>query len=90
MIAPTGQTVTHDGSSPRSMRCAQKWHFSTAPRSLFMYSASYGHACMHARQPMQASRSTSTIPSGRFSRAFTGQIVTQGASVQWLQRWTRK
>ena len=29
------------------------------------------------------------MPSGRFSSALTGQIVTQGASEQWLQRWTR-
>src|SRR3989304_6148113 len=52
--------------------------------------ASYGHACMHARHPMHASRSTSTMPSSRFLRALTGQIVTHGASVQWLHRWTRK
>ena len=30
------------------------------------------------------------MPSGRFSSALTGQIVTHGASVQWLQRSTRK
>ena len=45
---------------------------------------------MQARHPMHASRSTSTMPSGRFSNALTGQIVTQGASVQWLHRCTRK
>src|SRR5262245_14867006 len=45
---------------------------------------------MHARQPMQASRSRSTMPSARFSSAFTGQIVTHGAFEQWLQRNTAK
>ena len=45
---------------------------------------------MHALQPMHASWSRSTMPSLRFSRAETGQIVTQGASVHWLQRKTAK
>ena len=43
---------------------------------------------MQALQPMQAFGSTSTIPSGRFSSARTGQIVMHGASVHWLQRRT--
>ena len=30
----------------------------------------------------------STMPSSRFSSAFVGQIVTQGALVHWLQRRT--
>ena len=30
------------------------------------------------------------MPSLRFSSALTGQIVTQGALVQWLQRRTAK
>src|SRR5688572_11282388 len=41
---------------------------------------------MHARQPMHAPRSMSTMPSGRFSSALTGQMVTHGALLQWLQR----
>src|SRR5262245_52846960 len=45
---------------------------------------------MQARQPMQTSRSTSTIPSFLLSRAVTGQIVAHGAFVQWLQRSTAK
>ena len=45
---------------------------------------------MHARHPMHASRSMSTMPSGRLSSAVTGQIVTHGAFVQWLQRSTVK
>src|SRR3954465_7209110 len=45
---------------------------------------------MQARHPMHASRSTSTIPSARFSSAFTGQILTHGAFVQWLHRSTAK
>jgi hypothetical protein len=53
-----------------------------------MYSASYGQPCTQLLQPMQAAGSTSTIPSLRFTRALTGQIVTQGASVHWLHRST--
>src|SRR5690606_41238695 len=45
---------------------------------------------MHALHPMHASLSRSTIPSGRFSSARTGQIVTHGAFVHWLQRSTAK
>src|SRR5438876_370707 len=45
---------------------------------------------MQALQPMQTSRSRSTMPSFRLSSAVTGQIVTQGAFVQWLQRSTAK
>src|SRR5436190_16723863 len=45
---------------------------------------------MHARQPIHASRSRSTMPSLRFDSALTGQIVTHGAFVQWLQRSTAK
>ncbi|SUZ95819.1 uncharacterized protein METZ01_LOCUS48673 [marine metagenome] len=37
---------------------------------------------------MQRASSKSTMPSGRVNRAVVGQIVTQGASSQWLQRWT--
>ena len=39
---------------------------------------------------MQRLASKSTMPSGRFTSARVGQIVTQGASVQWLQRSTVK
>src|SRR6185503_5513325 len=45
---------------------------------------------MHARQPMQRSRSRSTIASLRLCSALTGQISTQGAASQWLQRSTVK
>src|SRR5579875_3230128 len=50
--------------------------------------ASYGHACMQLLQPMHRSASKSTMPSSRLKSALVGQIVTQGASVQWLQRRT--
>jgi pectin methylesterase-like acyl-CoA thioesterase len=45
---------------------------------------------MQALQPMQTSLSRSTMPSGRLCRAVTGQIVTHGAAVHWLQRSTAK
>src|SRR5262245_4366873 len=45
---------------------------------------------MHALQPMQTSLSRSTMPSARLCRATTGQIVTHGALVHWLQRSTAK
>src|SRR5688572_16740575 len=45
---------------------------------------------MQALQPMHTRGSTSTIPSARFESAVTGQIVTQGAFVHWLQRKTAK
>ncbi len=45
---------------------------------------------MQALQPMQRRRSKSTIPSGRRKSAVVGQISTQGASSQWLQRVTVK
>ena len=50
--------------------------------------ASYGHAAMHALQPMQAALSKSTMPSGRTYMAAVGQAATHGASVHWLQRVT--
>ena len=43
---------------------------------------------MQLLQPMQRSRSKSTMPSSRLYSALVGQILTQGASVQWLQRMT--
>src|SRR6185436_1371529 len=52
--------------------------------------ASYGQACMHARQPMQMSLSRSTIASLRLWSALTGQMSTHGAASQWLQRSTVK
>ena len=45
---------------------------------------------MHDLQPMQRSPLKSTMPSGRLYSATVGQIVTHGASVQWLQRSTVK
>ena len=45
---------------------------------------------MQLLQPMQRSRSKSTMPSSRLYSAFVGQIATHGASVQWLQRITPK
>src|SRR5690349_6446998 len=45
---------------------------------------------MQLLQPMQRSRSKSTMPSARVNSARVGQIVTHGASVQWLQRSTPK
>jgi len=50
--------------------------------------ASYGQACMHDLQPMQFDVLKSTMPSLRLNRADVGQIVTQGASAQWLHRMT--
>jgi hypothetical protein len=52
--------------------------------------ASYGHAAIHALQPMQACLSKSTIPSSRRYIADVGQAVTHGASSHWLQRVTWK
>ncbi len=45
---------------------------------------------MQALQPMQRPPSKSTIPSRRRKSAVVGQISTQGASWQWLQRVTWK
>ncbi len=39
---------------------------------------------------MQMLVSKSTMPSARLYNADVGQIVTHGASVQWLQRITEK
>ena len=80
-IASVGQTTTHAGSSPTSIRCAQKLHFSAEWSSGLMKIASYGQAAMHALQPMQIGLSKSTMPSGRRYIAAVGQAVTHGASV---------
>jgi hypothetical protein len=40
MIAPVGQTTSHDGCSPTSTRCAQKLHFAAVCEFGSMYSAS--------------------------------------------------
>src|SRR5262249_37293358 len=88
--ASVGQTTTHAGSRPMSMRWAQKLHFSAALSSGLMKMASYGQAAMHALQPMQMALSKSTIPSGRRYMAAVGQAVTQGQSSHWLQRVTWK
>ena len=53
-----------------------------------MKMASYGHAAMHALQPMQIDLSKSTIPSGRRCIAAVGHAATHGASSHWLQRVT--
>jgi len=45
---------------------------------------------MQDLQPIQRFLSKSTMPSSRKNKASTGQISTQGASVQWLQRITEK
>ena len=45
---------------------------------------------MHDLQPMHRSPSKSTMPSGRRYSATVGQMVTQGALSQWLQRSTEK
>src|ERR671923_3059404 len=50
--------------------------------------ASYGHAAIHALQPMQIDLSKSTMPSGRRNIAPVGQAVTHGASSHMLQRVT--
>ena len=50
--------------------------------------ASYGHAAMHALQPMQMDFAKSTIPSARLYIALVGHAVTHGASAHWLQRVT--
>src|SRR4051812_38271981 len=89
-IAFVGHTTSHAGCIPSSTRCAQKLHLAAVCELGSMCSASYGHAFMHALQPMQRSESKSTIPSSRLYSAFTGQISTHGASVHWLQRITVK
>ena len=43
---------------------------------------------MQALQPMHASLSKSTIPSGRRNMADVGQAVVHGATSHWLQRVT--
>ena len=73
-----------------SSRCAQKLHFSAEWSSGLMKIASYGHAAMHALQPMQMDLSKSTIPSGRLCMAAVGQARTHGGSSHWLQRVTWK
>src|SRR5688500_2058264 len=88
MIAWVGHTVTQAGSSPTSMRCEQKLHFSAEPSSGLMKMASYGHAAMHALQPMQIDLSKSTMPSRRRNIARVGHAVVHGASSHWLQRVT--
>src|SRR6266508_1556118 len=90
MIARVGQTTTHAGSSPTSRRCAHRLHFSAEWSSGLMKIASYGHAAMHALQPMHACLSKSTMPSGRRYMAAVGQAATQGASSHWLHRVTWK
>ncbi len=45
---------------------------------------------MQDLHPMQLSLSKSTMPSSRLISACVGQILTHGASVQWLQRITAK
>src|SRR6267378_7558826 len=83
-----GQTTTQAGSSPTSMRCAQKLHFSAEWSSGLIKIASYGQAAMQALHPMQIDLSKSTIPSARLNIAVVGQAVTHGASAHWLQRVT--
>ena len=51
---------------------------------------SEGQAWVQPLRPMQASRSRSTMPSGRLCSAVTGHRVTHGAWLQWLQRSTAK
>src|SRR5688572_27481907 len=87
-IAWVGQTTTHAGSRPMSIRCAQKLHFSAEWSSGLMKIASYGQAAMHALHPMHADLSKSTMPSGRRNIAVVGHAVTQGAWSHWLQRVT--
>jgi hypothetical protein len=89
-IASTGHTTEHAGSSPTSIRWAQKLHFSAEWSSGLMKIASYGQAAMHALQPMHACLSKSTMPSSRLNIALVGQAVTHGASTHWLQRVTWK
>jgi hypothetical protein len=48
--------------------------------------APYGQAIMHAAHPMHRSRSMSTMPLSSTCSALTGQLRTQGAFSQWLQR----
>ena len=45
---------------------------------------------MQDLQPIHRPPSKSTMPSGRRYSATVGQIVTHGASSQWLQRSTEK
>src|SRR4051812_47648062 len=87
-IALVGHTVTHAGSSPASMRCEHRLHFSAEWSSGLMKIASYGQAAMHALQPMQMLLSKSTMPSARRNIARVGHAVVHGASSHWLQRVT--
>jgi hypothetical protein len=89
-IASTGQTTDARRLQPTSIRWAQKLHFSAEWSSGLMKIASYGHAAMHALQPMHACLSKSTMPSSRLNIAEVGQAVTHGASAHWLQRVTWK
>ncbi len=75
-----GQTLTQAGSSLFSTRFAQKLHFSAVCVLGSMKIWSYGHASMHARQPMHDEALRSTISSRRLNSALVGQIRTQGAS----------
>src|SRR5687768_15769456 len=88
LIAWVGQTTTHAGSRPTSIRWAQKLHFSAEWSSGLMKMASYGHAAMQALQPIQIDLSKSTIPSDRLNIADVGQAATHGACSHWLQRVT--
>src|SRR6266850_4768235 len=87
-IASVGQTTTQAGSSPTSIRCAQKLHFSAEWSSGLMKIASYGQAAMQALQPMQIDLSKSTMPSGRWYIAAVGHACVHGGSSHWLQRVT--
>jgi len=45
---------------------------------------------MHDLHPIQLDVLKSTMPSSRLKSAEVGQIVTHGASEQWLHRMTEK
>ena len=49
---------------PFSIRCTQNVHLSTVPDRGSTKRASYGHAAMHALQPVHLASSTSTMPPG--------------------------
>src|SRR5512137_766550 len=54
-----------------------------------MKRASYGHAVMHALQPVHFFGLTCTVPPAFTWLAPVGQTRTQGAFEQWLQRSER-
>ena len=82
--------MTHAGSSPRSTRCAQKWHFAAALRPRSCRSRRRGTpACTRCNRCTRRGRGR-RCRRALLERVDRGQIVTHGALSQWLQRRTAK